>query len=269
VVSAVKLILGTFVLASAGFAAATTIGDAPPASAAAVGAERFLLRGTVSRVVDGDTLDVRLGNGKRERVRLIGIDTPEVGQCYFRQATLEARRLALGRRVRLVGDTSQAQRDRYSRLLAYVTLPDGRDFGRVLIRGGFGRVYIFARPFKRVPAYNAAELAAKEGRLGFWSACGVPPGTTGTTTTATTTVATTSTTTTTSSTTTTATTTTTTTSSNCHPSYPDFCIPSPPPDLDCGSAYLAGRKRFTVRHDVASADPHRFDGDKDGVGCES
>jgi hypothetical protein len=48
----------------------------------------------------------------------------------------------------------------------------------------------------------------------------------------------------------------------CHPSYPDFCIPPPPPDLDCPDI---GRKNFTV----LPPDPHRFDADKDGVGCES
>ena len=48
----------------------------------------------------------------------------------------------------------------------------------------------------------------------------------------------------------------------CDPSYPDFCIPPPPPDLDCGDI---SQKRFTV----LQPDPHRFDGDKDGIGCES
>lgn len=52
---------------------------------------------------------------------------------------------------------------------------------------------------------------------------------------------------------------------NCHPSYPDFCIPPPPPDLNCNSPALGGRKRFTVRQ----PDPHGFDRDRDGVGCES
>jgi len=54
-------------------------------------------------------------------------------------------------------------------------------------------------------------------------------------------------------------------SSNCHPSYPDFCIPPPPPDINCTSPIIAGRKNFTVRQ----PDPHRFDADKDGIGCES
>lgn len=47
----------------------------------------------------------------------------------------------------------------------------------------------------------------------------------------------------------------------CDPSYPDVCIPSPPPDLDCGDIPY---KRFRV----IGRDPHRFDGDHDGIGCE-
>lgn len=50
--------------------------------------------------------------------------------------------------------------------------------------------------------------------------------------------------------------------SNCDPSYPDFCIPPPPPDLDCGDT---DQKNFTVHQ----PDPHDFDGNRDGVGCES
>jgi len=52
------------------------------------------------------------------------------------------------------------------------------------------------------------------------------------------------------------------TTQNCDPSYPDFCIPPPPPDLNCSDI---PQKRFTV----LQPDPHRFDGDKDGIGCES
>ena len=50
---------------------------------------------------------------------------------------------------------------------------------------------------------------------------------------------------------------------NCSPSYPDFCIPPPPPDLDC--ADVAPHVNFTV----LPPDPHGFDGDHDGVGCEA
>jgi hypothetical protein len=53
---------------------------------------------------------------------------------------------------------------------------------------------------------------------------------------------------------------------NCHPSYPTVCIPPPPPDLDCADIRY---HNFRVRWDVADPDPHHFDGNRDGVGCES
>ena len=52
----------------------------------------------------------------------------------------------------------------------------------------------------------------------------------------------------------------------CAASYPTVCIPPPPPDLDCGDIAF---RNFPVRWDVADPDPHRFDGNRDGVGCES
>lgn len=54
--------------------------------------------------------------------------------------------------------------------------------------------------------------------------------------------------------------------SGCHPSYPDFCIPPPQPDLNCND-FSAAQKPFAVRHDVADPDPHDLDGDKNGVAC--
>jgi endonuclease YncB( thermonuclease family) len=68
----------------------------------------------VTRVVDGDTLEVGTG----EIVRLVGIDTPEVGECGYEPASANLRRLVLGRRVRLT--VSDEDRDRYGRLLRYV-----------------------------------------------------------------------------------------------------------------------------------------------------
>lgn len=84
----------------------------------------------VARVVDGDTLE--LGNG--ETVRLVGIDTPEVGQCGYAPASANLARLVLGKRVRLT-DTGE-DRDRYGRLLRYVDV--GRvDAGLRQIQQGF------------------------------------------------------------------------------------------------------------------------------------
>jgi hypothetical protein len=55
-------------------------------------------------------------------------------------------------------------------------------------------------------------------------------------------------------------------SPSCHPSYPTVCIPHAPPDLDCSEI---SHRNFAVRHDVADPDPHGFDGNKDGVGCQT
>jgi endonuclease YncB( thermonuclease family) len=190
---------------------------------------RFTLSGKVARVVDGDTLDVVLASGKRERVRLIGIDTPERGACYSAAATARARALALSKRVVLKGDATQATRDRYRRLLAYVWLPGGKDLGFQLLAGGFGKVYVFDDPFQRLGAYRRAEASAKGRGAGQWKGCGraaKPP------------------------------------TSNCHASYSP-CLPVVG-DLDCADVRALGVA--PVR--VLGSDPYRLDGDDDGYGCE-
>jgi micrococcal nuclease len=248
------------VLAAAGYlAAAASTRNVPGTHDAADAPAWFKLKGQVTRVVDGDTLIARIGR-RNERVRLIGIDAPEVGACYASEATVTARKLASNQRVQLQGDRTQSRRDRYGRLLAYVRLPHGRDLGRELLRAGRARVYVFDRPFARLAPYRAAESAAMTTSLGLWSACVTPPTTSTTTTTATTTTTSSSTTTTTSS------STTTTTPASCAPSYPDVCIPPPPPDLDCADVPY---RNFRVIYTVPDIDPHRFDGDRDGIGCET
>jgi hypothetical protein len=74
------------------------------ASAKPAGDGAFTLRGKVSYVFDGDTISVRLDSGRRERVRPIGIDTPERGACLAGKARTLARELATGERVLLLGD---------------------------------------------------------------------------------------------------------------------------------------------------------------------
>ena len=187
----------------------------------------FTLRGTVTHVVDGDTVDVSLGDGRAERVRLIGIDTPEVGQCGFARASRYARAVALGRRAVLVGDPTQATRDRYGRLLAYVWV-GGRDLGYQQLARGFARVYVYDRPFRRLTAYERAERVGRRRTDGIWQGCSTSKPNGGT----------------------------------CDPSYPTVCIPPPPPDLDCADVPYTNFR-------VVGADPHHFDGDRDGIGCEA
>lgn len=87
------------------------------------------LVGVVSSVTDGDT--IRMGE---ERVRIIGIDTPERGSCGFSESGQRLRELIDGRTVSVVGSPGQA-RDRYRRLLGYVMVGEV-DAGRVLIGEG-------------------------------------------------------------------------------------------------------------------------------------
>ena len=89
---------------------------------------------TVVAVVDGDTLDVVAADGTEERVRVIGIDTPERGDCGFGPATSALTQLVLGEDVRLV-DGATDDRDRYDRILRYVGT-DGTDAGLSLIKKG-------------------------------------------------------------------------------------------------------------------------------------
>jgi micrococcal nuclease len=194
--------------------------------------------GTVTHVVDGDTLDVQIGS-KTERIRVIGIDTPERGVCFATAATAATKRLADGQRVILKGDPTQDTRDRYGRLLAYVWLPHGKDLGYQLVAGGFAKVYVYKREFQRLAAYRTAEANGRRLGKSLWR-CGAttapakpktsPPA-----------------------------------RSNCDPSYPDVCIPpyDQVGDLDCADVPYTNIR-------VVGSDPHGLDGrDNDGVGCES
>lgn len=112
----------------------------------------------VARIVDGDTLE--LGNGKT--VRLVGIDTPEVGECGFEAASDALARLVLGRQVRLT--VSDENQDRYGRLLRYVDV--GKvDAGLQLIKRGLAVARYDSRDgygyHPRQPVYIAADRASK------------------------------------------------------------------------------------------------------------
>lgn len=124
----------------------------------------------VVSVADGDTLTVVVG-GERERVRVIGIDTPEMGQCGADPAR-SALVAAAGDRVRLSADPTQADRDRFGRLLRHVELADGRQAAQVLIRAGHGREYTYDRHYRHRDAYLSAQRSARSEGLGVWgSAC--------------------------------------------------------------------------------------------------
>jgi len=128
---------------------------------------------TVERVIDGDTIVVSGG----ERVRLIGVDTPETKDprrpvgCFGEQAShFTESLLPAGSRVRLVGDVEP--RDRYQRLLAYAyRLSDGLFVNAELLRRGFGQVLTIPPNVAHTDEFLALSRRAREADRGLWGAC--------------------------------------------------------------------------------------------------
>lgn len=130
--------------------------------------------GNVVRVLDGDTLRVRLRGGAHVSVRMLGIDTPERGGCGAADATANLRRLApAGSTVHLVSDRTQAAKDRYGRLLRYVQRQGG--YGDLSFRqawDGYTRPYVFGgRPVARHRDYVRAIGHARDHGRGAWGGC--------------------------------------------------------------------------------------------------
>jgi endonuclease YncB( thermonuclease family) len=116
--------------------------------------------GTVTNVVDGDTVDVE-GVG---RIRVIGIDTPERGACGYESATQAMSVLVLGRRVSLVPGATEDS-DRYGRLLRYVDV-GSRDAGLSLISDGWAIARYDSRDgygrHPREDEYVSADMASED-----------------------------------------------------------------------------------------------------------
>lgn len=124
------------------------------------------LSGTVTKVVDGDTIEVEVG-GRTERVRYIGIDTPEwtderpEARAAADAATEANRRLVAGRRVRLELDVER--RDRYGRLLAYVWIGDTL-VNEILVREGHGDPYTVPPNVRYAERFRNAARDARAAR---------------------------------------------------------------------------------------------------------
>ncbi len=135
-----------------------------------------LPRATVLSVIDGDTIDVRVG-GQTVSVRLLGINTPEVAgpyrtaQCFGNEASANAKRLLAGATVYLQDDPQQDDKDQYGRWLRYVWLSDGRLFNLEAIAQGFALEYTYyrERPYSLNRVFRDAQRLAQEQQLGLWS----------------------------------------------------------------------------------------------------
>ncbi len=128
----------------------------------------------VIRVVDGDTIEARIGE-RTEDVRLIGVDTPETVkpdtpvQCFGERASHFTKLRLTGRRVRLVFGVER--RDVYGRLLAYVYL-GGHLFNQALIRRGLARTLTIPPNDRFAARLQSLELIAARAGRGLWQACG-------------------------------------------------------------------------------------------------
>lgn len=187
----------------------------------------------LDRVVDGDTLRLRDGT----RVRLIGIDTPEVAhpdfgdECYGEEASRYVERLLRpGDELRLVFDVDRF--DQYGRTLAYVYRGvDDLFVNAQLLKKGYAYIEFVEPNTAHERQFRRLAAQAREAGRGLWSACpndGTKP---------------------------------VSVAGTCLPSYVGACVPAPPPDLECADVGAPVR--------VVGDDPHHLDADGDGRACES
>jgi micrococcal nuclease len=127
---------------------------------------------TVLRVIDGDTIEISIG-GQTDKVRLIGVDTPETVhpnkpvEHFGKEASEFTRKLAEAKKVVLRDELGGQERDKYGRLLRYVYLEDGTFVNAEIIKQGYGHAYVLY-PFSHMEEFRAYERQAREKGLGLW-----------------------------------------------------------------------------------------------------
>lgn len=134
----------------------------------------FSESGIIVKVVDGDTADVKLENGKVERLRLIGMNTPETKdprkpvQCFGKEASEKATELLNGKAVKLERDDSQDNRDKYQRLLRYIWIEGKTLFNLQMIAEGYAYEYTYRDAYKYQKEFQAAQKEAETAQKGLW-----------------------------------------------------------------------------------------------------
>lgn len=213
------------------------LGDTTPTPSPIEGVECLpegeRLTAELVRITDGDTIVVKL-NGEEVRVRYIGIDTPEVDEPLGPEATQANADLLGAGPLTLVRDQSAA--DRFGRMLAYV-LTDEQFINYALVRAGWAESRAYPPDTTCQGTFDEAQSQARADALGLWAP--LPTATPGLRSEGIS----------------------LTPAANCDPSYPDICIPSPPPDLNCQD--ITGHN-----FRVLPPDPHGLDRDGNGLGCE-
>ena len=154
----------------------TACGSGSPPPTASTASTTLRVNATMLSVVDGDTIDVNIG-GHRERVRLIGIDTPETKkpntpvQCFGPEATKFTKSL-LPPDVPLHLERDVVGRDDFERVLAYVYLAgDGRFVNLAIIRQGYARPLTIPPNVAHADEFVAAARVAQADNIGLWGGC--------------------------------------------------------------------------------------------------
>lgn len=147
---------------------------APASSVATISAEQRT-PATVTKVIDGDTVQVSI-EGEIEIVRLIGIDAPESVdpkkpvQCFAVEASNKAKELLTNQSVFLEADPTQGDEDIYHRKLRYIFLPDGTNFNELMVAEGYAREYsYYGKQYKYRERIKEAQLGSKTKKKGFWA----------------------------------------------------------------------------------------------------
>ena len=127
---------------------------------------------TLASTTDGDTIDVHIVGDGLDTVRLIGINSPERGECFASEATQALDRVLAAQTFQMTSDVSD--RDQFDRLLRYLWLSDGTFVNEDLVRGGFALAREFPPDTAHADRLAAAQAEAQEAERGLWApgACG-------------------------------------------------------------------------------------------------
>jgi micrococcal nuclease len=121
----------------------------------------------VISVIDGDTVLVTSG-GQDEKIRLIGINTPEKGECGFNEAKDYLSSLILSQNIVIEMDSTQGEYDKYDRLLAFIFFQD-QNINQLMIEHGHAKEYTYDKPYIYQQSFQKAELDAKLSNSGVWA----------------------------------------------------------------------------------------------------
>lgn len=136
----------------------------------------FIEENKVIKVIDGDTFDLYTKNGVK-RVRLIGINTPETLdprkdiECFGPEASKKLKEILEGKIVKIEGDDSQNDLDKFGRLLRYVYL-NNENINHKMVKEGFAFEYTYKKKYKFQKEFKESQFIAKKNNLGLWKSCG-------------------------------------------------------------------------------------------------